>query len=157
MSATKRHFRCVECGKKTSTTDSGRFAFRACVACRPTIATVPVKTKPPKAKPSPAAQHPEAVAAPVPPPVVEEAAVGKGKKVSALDAAAMVLRDARASMTPREIYDAILARNLWATKKGKTPDMTIAAAMGREIAAGGADCRFVKPERGKFAANPAVA
>jgi len=80
----------------------------------------------------------------------------KGKKVSALDAAAMVLRAWNAPMTPAAIYAAIVAGGLWVTKRGKTPWLTIGAAMGREIAAGGADCRFVKTARGQFAANPAI-
>ena len=106
----------------------------------------------------PAAPLPTAVTtALMPPPAAVEAKPGKSKKVSALDAAAMVLRDSGAAMTPKEIFAAIVDRKLWVSKKGKTPDMTIAAAMGREIAAGGADCRFAKPERGKFAANPSVA
>jgi hypothetical protein len=84
-------------------------------------------------------------------------ASGSRKKLSGLDAAAMVLRDSAVPMTPQEIFTVCVERDLWASPKGKTPCATLAAAIGREIAAGGPDCRFVKPERGKFAANPATA
>ncbi|MCL2000115.1 MAG: HTH domain-containing protein [Planctomycetes bacterium] len=76
----------------------------------------------------------------------------KRRKPSALDAAAAVLRDTGEAMTPKEIFEAIVTRSLWASPKGKTPQFTIAAALGREIATGGDDCRFMKAGRGKFAA-----
>ena len=77
----------------------------------------------------------------------------KRKKVSALDAAALVLRQSGIAMSAKEILAAILEQGLWTSPKGKTPEMTIAAAAGREIQIKGSASRFVKAERGKFAAN----
>ena len=85
------------------------------------------------------------------------AAPSKRKKVSALDAAALVLRQSGVAMSAKEILAAILEQGLWTSPKGKTPEMTIAAAAGREIQIKGSASRFAKAERGKFAANPGVA
>ena len=110
--------------------------------------------------PTPAAAAPAAApdaAALSEPGGTDVAAMVKRKKVSALDAAAQVLRDIGTAMSPKEILAAILDRQIWARRKGKTPELTIGAAMGREIAGGGEASRFLKAGRGKFVANPAVA
>ena len=74
-----------------------------------------------------------------------------GKKLSALDAAAKVLEQTGQPMTCRELIDTMAARKLWTSPGGATPWSTLSAAMAREIKVKGADSRFVKAERGKFA------
>lgn len=71
------------------------------------------------------------------------------KKVGALEAAAMVLAEAKQPMNTKEIYAAIESAKLWKTF-GKTPDATLYAAIIREIASKGDQSRFRKAERGRF-------
>lgn len=75
------------------------------------------------------------------------------KGVSALDAAAEVLRTATGPMSCKALIDAMAQRGLWASPHGKTPDATLYAAIMREINAKGAAARFRKTDRGKFAVN----
>jgi hypothetical protein len=77
----------------------------------------------------------------------------KDKKLSALDAAAKVLRDAKNPMTTKEMIDAMATKGLWSSPGGKTPHATLYSAILREIGTKGKDARFKKTERGKFAAN----
>ncbi len=72
----------------------------------------------------------------------------KVKKVSGLDAAAQVLKDAGKPMGFKEITDGAIAKG-WKTN-GKTPQATLYAAAIREIAAKGKKARFRKTERGMF-------
>lgn len=74
------------------------------------------------------------------------------KRPSGLDAAALVLREAKAPMSAPELVAAMLERGLWRTG-GKTPAATIYAAMIREITAKGSEARFTKVERGRFTAR----
>jgi hypothetical protein len=84
-------------------------------------------------------------------------AEGKAKKCSALDAAAQVLAEASAPMTCQELLEAMAAQGLWASPGGKTPSATLYSALLRELQTKGAQARFVKAERGKFALrNPGV-
>jgi hypothetical protein len=73
------------------------------------------------------------------------------KKMSALDAAAKVLGETRQPMTCREIVEAMASKGYWTSPGGATPWSTLNAAIAREIKVKGADSRFVKSERGKFA------
>jgi len=73
------------------------------------------------------------------------------KKMSALDAAAKVLGETRQPMTCRELVDQMAAKGYWTSPGGATPWSTLNAAIAREIKVKGADSRFVKSERGKFA------
>ncbi len=75
------------------------------------------------------------------------------KKLSAIDAAAKVLSDSKAAMNAREMIEALAAKNLWTSPGGQTPWATLYSSIIREIATKGKDARFVKAERGKFAAN----
>jgi len=75
----------------------------------------------------------------------------KPKRPSGLDAAAQVLEEAGQPMTAKQIVAAAEAKGYWRSPGGKTPDRTLYAAIAREIAAKGADSRFRKVERGKFA------
>jgi hypothetical protein len=78
---------------------------------------------------------------------------GQGtERVSALDAAAKVLKNAKKPMRCKEMIEAMLADGSWTTK-GKTPAATLSAAIGREIKAKGTKARFTKVGRGEFALN----
>jgi hypothetical protein len=72
-------------------------------------------------------------------------------KLSALDAAAKVLAESREPMTTKQMIEAMAAKGLWTSPGGKTPWATLYSAIAREINEKGADARFVKTERGKFA------
>lgn len=104
-----------------------------------TAATV-AKAKPKaitKAKPAENATRPKQVAKP--------------KRVSGLDLAAKVLADAKEPLQAKAIAERAIAAG-WQTT-GKTPHATLYAAMIREIAKKGKDARFVKTDRGLFAAG----
>ena len=77
----------------------------------------------------------------------------KDKKLSAIDAAAQVLASAKAPMNAKEMIEAMAAKALWTSPGGKTPHATLYSAIIREIALKGKESRFVKKERGKFAAK----
>lgn len=72
-------------------------------------------------------------------------------KMSGLDAAAKVLKDAGEPLNAKQIIERIFAAGLWKSD-GKTPHATIYAAMIRECVAKGSESRFRKAERGKFSA-----
>ena len=73
-----------------------------------------------------------------------------GKRMSALDAAAQVLKEAKKPMGCKDLTEAILKRGLWKTN-GKTPAATLYAAIHREIDRKGKEARFEKTARGMFA------
>ena len=75
-----------------------------------------------------------------------------GKKVSGLDAAHRVLSESGRPMKAKEIIETAM-QNGYCDLKGATPDLTISAAIQREIKAKGDASRFVKAERGLFAAR----
>lgn len=76
------------------------------------------------------------------------------KAMSGLDAAALVLREAKAPMNAKDIVAAIQGRGLASGLKGKTPHATIYAAMIAEIAKKGEASRFRRGEKkGMFEAN----
>ncbi len=77
----------------------------------------------------------------------------KEKKVSAIDAAAQVLAASKEPMNAKEMIEAMTAKSLWTSPGGKTPHATLYSAIIREIALKGKEARFVKTERGKFAAK----
>ena len=79
-------------------------------------------------------------------------AAPKAKKVSGLDAAAQVLKDAGKPMHCKDIVETMLGKGLWKTG-GKTPAATIYAAILREITAKGNAARFKKTDRGLFAST----
>jgi hypothetical protein len=80
-------------------------------------------------------------------------AATKGKKLSAIAGAARVLDDTGRAMTCPELIDAMAAKGYWKSPGGKTPAATLHAAITREIKLRGADARFRKTERGKFAST----
>ena len=74
----------------------------------------------------------------------------KPKRISALDAAATVLKSSGRAMRSNEMIAAMAEQGLWASPNGKTPAATLYAAILREIGAKGKEARFRKTERGKF-------
>jgi len=77
----------------------------------------------------------------------------KGKKLSAIDAAAKVLAESKQAMNAKELIEAMAAKKLWTSPGGKTPHATLYAAILREINSKGRDARFKKTQRGTFAAK----
>jgi hypothetical protein len=77
----------------------------------------------------------------------------KPKKVSAIDAAARVLGEAKEPMNCQEMIQAMADKGYWTSPGGQTPSATLYSAITREIDKKGKDSRFKKTERGKFAAN----
>jgi len=74
----------------------------------------------------------------------------KPKRLSALDAAAQVLKETNKPMRATELIDAMAEQNLWKSPGGKTPYATLYAAMQREERDKGEDSRFKKVDRGLF-------
>jgi hypothetical protein len=77
----------------------------------------------------------------------------KEKKLSAIDAAAQVLAASKEPMNAKEMIEEMAAKGLWTSPGGKTPWATLYSAIIREIATKGKESRFVKKDRGQFAAN----
>ena len=75
----------------------------------------------------------------------------KPKRVSALDAAATVLKKAGKPMRAGELIAAMAEQKLWSSPNGRTPASTLYAAVLREIATKGKEARFKKVDRGQFA------
>ncbi len=78
---------------------------------------------------------------------------GKTKRLSALDAAAQVLKEAGTPMRAQELIAAMAERGLWKSPAGKTPHATLYAAMMREARDRGKASRFHRVDRGRFAFN----
>lgn len=74
----------------------------------------------------------------------------RGGKMSALDAAAVVLRKSKRPMRVKEIIEAMANQGLWESPGGKTPHATLNAAILRDISLKGKESRFAKPDRGLF-------
>jgi hypothetical protein len=77
----------------------------------------------------------------------------KPKRMSGLDAAAKVLAESKEPMNATDLVKAMSEKGYWTSPGGKTPHATIYAAMCREIKEKKGEARFVKKERGLFAAN----
>ena len=80
----------------------------------------------------------------------------KPKKLSALNAAARVLSETGQAMTCQVMITAMAANGYWTSPGGHTPEATLYSAVIREIAKKGAESRFKKTERGKFASAGAA-
>jgi hypothetical protein len=80
-----------------------------------------------------------------------ESKVASDKKLSALDAAARVLRETGQPMSCPELIEQMTAKGYWSSPKGKTPSATLYAAIAREIQLKGEATRFVKKGPGRFA------
>ena len=84
------------------------------------------------------------------PKVERPSAAAQSKRVSALDAAALVLQKSGQALRTREMISAMAEQGLWQSPNGKTPHATLYAAILREMNEKGRDARFRKVERGKF-------
>ena len=73
------------------------------------------------------------------------------KKYSALDAAALVLREAGQPMSCPELIAQMTAKGYWTSPKGKNPASTLYAAIAREVKLKGTASRFIKTGPGHFA------
>ena len=96
-----------------------------------------------KRKPAP---PPKPAAAPTPVPPTPQ-------RYSALDAAALVLRETGQPMSCPELIAQMAAQGYWASPQGQTPSSTLYAAIAREIQRKGAAARFVQTGPGRFAAR----
>ena len=83
-------------------------------------------------------------------PKARKKAVRQDGTMSGLDAAAKILGEAGEPMSCKAIVERAIAKGYWKSE-GKTPEGTISAAIGREIAKKGDASRFRKADRGKFA------
>jgi hypothetical protein len=86
-------------------------------------------------------------------PRAKKAKADKPKRTSGLDAAAKVLAESGEPMTAKEMVEVAAAKGYWKSPGGKTPHATVYSAIIREIAKKGDASRFVKADRGKFAAK----
>ena len=77
----------------------------------------------------------------------------KAKKVGALDAAAHVLAGSKEPLNCKAMIEVMAKKGLWTSPGGKTPHATLYSAIIREIALKGKEARFVKKDRGLFAAK----
>jgi hypothetical protein len=71
-------------------------------------------------------------------------------KLSAIDAAAKVLGEAKEPLHTTSIIDAMAKKGYWTSPGGKTPAATLYSAILREIQVKGKESRFKKTERGMF-------
>lgn len=75
------------------------------------------------------------------------------KKMSAIDAAAKVLGEAKEPLTSKQMIERMATKGYWTSPGGKTPHATLYAAIIREINQKGSESRFQKTDRGHFALN----
>ena len=78
-------------------------------------------------------------------------------KLSALEAAVRLLGESGQAMNCQEMIAAMAAKGYWTSPGGKTPSATLYASILKEITTKGAESRFVKVERGRFALRNARA
>jgi hypothetical protein len=90
---------------------------------------------------------------PAKPPTAVTAPPAVPAKLSALDAAARVLRESGQPMSCPELIAQMAAKGYWTSPQGKTPASTLYAALAREVKVKGAASRFVKTGPGRFAAR----
>lgn len=86
----------------------------------------------------------------------KQVADGQAKRLSALDAAALVLAETGQAMTCPEMIAAMTVKGYWTSPGGKTPAATLYSALLREITTKGSGSRFVKTQRGQFARTGVV-
>ena len=84
-------------------------------------------------------------------PATDQPVPPEGKRLSALDAAAKVLAEAKEPTNCKMMMDAMTAKGYWSPSQGgKTPANTRHAAIGAEIKKKGDASRFEKVGRGQF-------
>ena len=108
---------------------------------------MPAKKKGVPSTPAPAAKK----KSPAKPATALSAESTSAKKLSALDAAALVLRESGQSMNCPELIAQMAAKGYWTSPKGKTPASTLYAALQREAKLKGKESRFQKTGPGRFA------
>ena len=108
---------------------------------------MPAKKKRVPATPAPAAKKKSSAKSTTAPPTESTSA----KKLSALDAAALVLRESGQPMNCQELIAQMAAKGYWTSPKGKTPASTLYAALAREAKLKGKESRFQKTGPGRFA------
>jgi hypothetical protein len=123
----------------------------AATSFRPRRIAMPAKKKRVPTTPAAAAKKRPSATADTPQPAEGHAA--PAKKLSALDAAALVLRAAGQPMSCPELIAQMAAKGYWSSPKGQTPASTLYAAIAREVKLKGAASRFVKAGPGRFAAR----
>jgi hypothetical protein len=121
-----------------------------------TAATAPAPAEAPAkgGKKAKAAKAPKAAMPAKAPKAAKEKKPPRTKRVSALDAAAIVIAKADKPMRAIDMVAEMEAKGLWKSPGGKTPEATLYAAIIREIAAKGTNARFKKHDRGLFVAPP---
>lgn len=77
------------------------------------------------------------------------------KRLSALDAAVLVLRESNQPLNAKQLVEAMTSKGYWTSPGGKTPHATLFSAIQREVDKKGVASRFTKAERGKFALSQA--
>ena len=80
----------------------------------------------------------------------KESGEPKPKRVSAIDAAAQVLRKSGKPLDCKTMIERMAEQGLWSSPGGKTPAATLYSAILREIGTKGRESRFKKVERGQF-------
>src|SRR5215470_12491934 len=111
---------------------------------RASTTPAPAAKKKPPAKPTvPPSKEPTPVPAGVGGPTA--------KKYSALDAAALVLRESGQPLSCPELIAQMAAKGYWSSPQGKTPSATLCAALLREIKLKDEAARFAKTGPGTFA------
>jgi hypothetical protein len=100
---------------------------------------------------------PKATPAPKPTPSPKAAKKAKAssgeKKLSALDAAARLLAETGEQMNCQDLVKGMADKGYWTSPGGLTPQATLYSAITRELKTKGAESRFRKADKGKFAAT----
>ena len=102
------------------------------------------KTKAPAKKASPKAKATKPAKKPEP---------SKNDKLSAIDAAAKVLGEAKEPMNTRGMIETMSKKGYWTSPGGATPWATLYSAILNEINTKGKESRFKKTDRGHFGLN----
>jgi hypothetical protein len=88
-------------------------------------------------------------------PATSDPAPPATKPLSALDAAARVLAEAKAPLNCKQMMETMTAQGYWKPSQGgRTPANTLHAAIGSEIKKKGDASRFEKVGRGQFRLRP---
>ena len=136
-------------------TESAPPAFEPAGTEPAATAAEPAATEPAAPLPEPAPDPTGATTEPAKPQRQPRAAAApKGKKVSALDAAAKVLAEEGRPMSCQELIGAMAAKGYWSSPGGRTPAATLYSAIARALTTKGAAARFAKVGRGRFASRP---
>ena len=90
---------------------------------------------------------------PEPPSAPAAGTASAPSRLSALDAAALVLRQSGQPMSCPELIEQMAAQGYWTSPKGQTPAATLYAAIAREVKLKGTVSRFTKTGPGRFASR----